>query len=60
MSLLWTLNIRQTTQNYKKKIPDATDFVKKKLTELKNKIPDISGLPTKSALTAVENKIPDV
>ena len=38
-----------------------TDFVKKaKLTELENKIPDISNLATKTALTAVENKIPDV
>ena len=33
---------------------------KKKLAELENKIPDISGLTTKSALTAIENKIPDV
>ena len=31
-----------------------------KLTELENKIPDISGLTTKSVLTAVENKIPNV
>ena len=38
-----------------------TDFVKKaKLTELENKIPDISYLATKIALTAVENKIPNV
>ena len=43
-----------------KKIP-VTDFVKKtKLTELENKIPDVSSLATKTALTAVENKIPDV
>ena len=36
-------------------------FVKEaKLTELENKIPDISNLATKTALTAVENKIPDV
>ena len=34
--------------------------VVKKLTELENKIPDVSGLATKTALTAVENKIPDV
>ena len=33
---------------------------KAKLTELENKIPDISNLATKRALTAVENKIPDV
>ena len=42
-----------------KKIPDVSDFVKKKkLTELKNKIPDVSDLATKNALIAVENKIP--
>ena len=38
-----------------------TDFVKEaKLTELENKIPDISNLATKTALTTVENKIPSV
>ena len=38
-----------------------TDFVKKaKLTELENKIPDISNLATKTTLTAVENKMPSV
>ena len=38
-----------------------TDFVNKaKLTELENKILDISNLATKTALTAVENKIPNV
>ena len=38
-----------------------TDFVKKaNLTELENKIPDISNLATKTALTTVENKIPSV
>ena len=38
-----------------------TDFVNKtKLTELENKIPDVSSLVTKTALTAVENKIPNV
>ena len=44
----------------KKKIPDVTDLKKKKLTELENKIPDVSSLATKTALTVVENKIPDV
>ena len=48
-----------------KKIPDVTNLVKKtdfntKVTEIEGKIPDISGLATKSALTVVENKIPDV
>ena len=38
-----------------------TDFVKQtRLSELENKIPDISSLATKTALTAVENKIPSV
>ena len=38
-----------------------TDFVKKtKLTELENKIPDVSSLATKTSLTSVENKIPSV
>ena len=38
-----------------------SNLVKKiKLTELENKIPDISNLATKTALTTVENKIPDV
>ena len=31
-----------------------------KITELENKIPDISNLATKTALTAIENKIPSV
>ena len=31
-----------------------------KITELQNKIPDISNLATKIALTTVENKIPNV
>ena len=35
-------------------------MLKKKLTELENKIPDVSSLATKTALTAVENKIPSV
>ena len=35
-------------------------LLKKKLTELENKIPDVSSLATKTALTAVENKIPDI
>ena len=45
-----------------KKIPDVTDFVKKKkkLTELENKIPDVIGLATKTTLIAVKNKIPGV
>ena len=38
-----------------------TDFVRKtKLTELENKIPEVSSLATKTALKTVENKIPSV
>ena len=38
-----------------------TDFVKKaELTELENKMPDISNLATKTALITVENKISSV
>ena len=38
-----------------------SNLVKKsKLTELENKVPDVSSLATKTALTAVENKIPSV
>ena len=38
-----------------------TDFVEKaKLTELENKIPDVSSLAIKTALTTIGNKIPDV
>ena len=45
----------------KKKIPNATDFVKKaKLTELENQILYVSSLATKTALTDVENNIPSV
>ena len=55
----------QINQNQKKKIPDTSGLVKKtdynaKLTELENKIPDISNLATKTALNTVENKIPHV
>ena len=40
-------------------INKKTDY-NAKITEIKRKIPSISGLGTTSALTAVENKIPDV
>ena len=33
---------------------------KTKVTELENKIPDVSNLATKTALTTAENKIPNV
>ena len=33
---------------------------KAKLTELENKIPNVSSLATKTVLTGVENKIPSV
>ena len=55
------LNIKQTKQNYKQKIPNVTDIVKKtKLTELENKISYVSSLVTKTALIAAENKIASV
>ena len=38
-----------------------TDFVKKaRLTEIENKIPDISNSAMKTALTTLENKIPSI
>ena len=49
-----------------KKNPDTSGLVKKKtdysakITEIKSKIPSISGLATNSALTAVKKQIPDV
>ena len=46
---------------WEKKIPDVTDFVKKKKTiELENKIPNVCSLATKTGLTVVENIIPNV
>ena len=44
---------------------DTSGLVKKtdyntKITEIEDKIPDISGLTTKTVLTTVENKIPDI
>ena len=46
-------------------MPDISGLVKKtdcdaKLADIEGKIPDISGLATKTALTTVENKIPSV
>ena len=48
-----------------KKMSDTIRLVKKvdynaKITETENKIPNISGLATTSALTAVQNKMPHV
>ena len=50
---------------FEKKNPDTSGLVKKtdcntKLTELENKILDVSNLPTKTVLTAGENKISPV
>ena len=47
------------------KITDTSVLVKKtdyntKITEIQDKIPDVSSLATKPALTTVENKIPSV
>ena len=46
-------------------MPDVSSLVKKtefntKVTEIKGKMPNITGLATNSELSAVENKIPDV
>ena len=35
-------------------------MLRKKLTELENKIPDVGSLATKTVLVAVENEIPSV
>ena len=58
MILIWKLSI--TLKN-----PDTSSLAKKtdydtKLTELENKIADVSSLAIKTVLTAVENKIPSV
>ena len=47
------------------KIPNTIDLVKKvdyntKITEIDDKIPDVSSLATKTVLSTVENKIPNV
>ena len=44
---MWLILLKKTNYNTK-------------ITELENKIPDISNLATKTALTAIENKIPSV
>ena len=44
----------------RKKIPDVTDFVKKKKKKIENIIPDVSSLTTKTVLTAFEKIIPNV
>ena len=63
--MFWALSITLINQNQKKKILDNSGLVKKtdyniKLTELENKIPDVSNLATKTALTAGEKKIPSI
>ena len=42
----------------KKDVIEKTDY-NAKITEIENKIPDISNLATKTSLNTVENKIPD-
>ena len=51
--------------NLKLKIPDVSGLLQtsvfySEITEIENKIPDISNLETKTKVTAVENKIPDI
>ena len=65
VTLCYQLNITQTKQNQKKKIPDTSGLVKKtkyntKITELENKIRDISNLATKALVNKVENRISDI
>ena len=55
----------QKKSELENKIPDASGVVKKtdyntKITELENKVLNISNLATKIALTSIENKIPSV
>ena len=59
------LGLEKKISDASKKIPDTIDLVKKrdlnvKVSELKNKIPNITGLATNAALTVGENKIPNV
>ena len=50
----FALKTKYQTEKAGLKNPDATNFVKEtKLAELENKIPDVSGLATKSALSVV-------
>ena len=63
--LLLKTNINRTKQKWKIKFLILLVLLKKtdyntKITEIENRIPDISNLATKTALTTVENKIPDV
>ena len=58
-------DLEKEIRDANKKIPDTNDLIKKrdldvKVSELKNKIPNITGLATNAPLTAVENKIPNV
>ena len=46
-------------KNKKKQNNKQTDY-NAKITEIENKIPNVSSLAANSVLTAVENKIPDV
>ena len=60
-----TLATKTALTAVENKIYDTSDLLKKqiltqKVTEIENKILDISSLAKKSALTAVENKTPDV
>ena len=48
--------LSNVVKNY---VVKKTDY-NAKITEIENKIPDISNLATKTALTTIENKIPDI
>ena len=45
--------------NWKKILKNLIDY-NNKITDIEDKIPDVSDLATKTALTTVENEIPDV
>ena len=48
------------TSSFALKTNLASLKIEVELTELENKVPDVSSLATKTALTAAENKIPSV
>ena len=55
----------QIDTEFENKIADTSNLVKKtdyntKVTEIENKIPDVSSLATNTVVTTVENKIPSV
>ena len=65
MILCEKLSMIQIDTEFENKIADTSNLVKKtdyntKVTEIENKIPDVSSLATNTVVTTVENKIPSV